>query len=366
MKLNFIENKPVYLGVVIFFSCAAFIIRSPFYEAFIDVSVSPPENIRKTDFSWITVNEWFNSQKYIITSYAMLKKAQTGIDEEVLKKIIFVKRVGAADIIRISAMADYKPEMLANTVDMIANAYVSTLNRSVVTDEKDKWPAEGKDLNDVISAYIKEIKSLSDERESFENKLKSATEYEALCDSELNRSFVGSGRAKEISDKISNLDAEILKLTHRSNFLKEQYTDNWPEMVDLNSKIDWMRSEKTKLVSELDSAVKYDEKKGMLSVEMRIARVASDGYQKQLDLLQAKLEDLEGKKNAAEARLEPVKSASFEVSDTGFTKKEGAFILNPPAINLLPDLWLQLIEGSFTGLLIWAAINAILRSRKKN
>ncbi|MFA5255425.1 MAG: hypothetical protein WC419_01860, partial [Candidatus Omnitrophota bacterium] len=54
-------------------TCLIFILRGPFYESVVDISVSPPENIRKTDFSWITVNEWFNGQIYIISSHTLLK-----------------------------------------------------------------------------------------------------------------------------------------------------------------------------------------------------------------------------------------------------------------------------------------------------
>lgn len=365
MKVYFLKNKYFYLGISLFFCCVAFIARGPFYEAFVDVSVSPPENIRKTDFSWITVNEWFNSQKYIITSYAILKKANVGIEEEKLKEMIFVRRVGAADIIRISVMADYRPEMLVSIADAVAKTYVSTLNRSVVTVEGGKLPVEGKDLNEVISAYARDIRSLCEERENIKNKLKSATDYEALCEAELNGSFSASGRAGEINNKVSQLDEEISRAVQRANILKEQYTDNWPEIVDLNSKIDSMKNEKAKLISRIDGAVRYDEKKGMLSVERRAAKVASDGYSKQLDLLETKIENLENKKSAAEARIGPSKPAFSEIPDEVFNKKEGAFILNPPAIDFLPALWWQLIKGVFTGFFIWAIINGVLSIKKK-
>ena len=365
MKVYFLKNRYFYLGFSIFFFCVAFIAKGPFYEAFVDVSISPPESIRKTDFSWITVNEWFNSQKYIITSYAILKKANVGIDEEKLKEMVFVRRVGAADIIRISVMADYRPEMLISISDAIAKTYVSTLNRSVVTAEGGKLPIESKDLSEVISAYARDIRSLREERENIKNKLKSATDYEALCEAELDGSFADSGRASEINKKVSQLDDEISKIMHKASILKEQYTDNWPEIVDLNGKINSMKTERAKLISRIDGAVRYDEKKGMLSVERRAAKVASDGNEKQLDLLEVKIENLEDQKSAAEARIGPSKPAYSEIPDEVFNKKEGAFILNPPAIDFLPDLWWQLIKGVFSGFFIWAVISGVLSIKKK-
>jgi len=129
--MNFERLKYLYLFLVIAITTFLFVIRGPAYEVYTDISVSPPEKVRRTDFSWITVNEWFNSQCYIITSHAILRDVASDLSENKLKGIVSAKRLGAADIIRITASSGDKPEKLLELVSSVADLYLGSLRHGL-------------------------------------------------------------------------------------------------------------------------------------------------------------------------------------------------------------------------------------------
>ena len=108
-----------------------FAIRTgPSHEVYVDISVNPPEKARKTDFSWITVNKWFNSRVYIIMSRFILEEAKTGISKDRLRKIVSARRLGAADIIGISARSDDNITKLEEAVNGVAYLYLGQLDKT--------------------------------------------------------------------------------------------------------------------------------------------------------------------------------------------------------------------------------------------
>ena len=124
----FTTKKVIFLLIGILSVSLFAILKAPLYEVFVDVQVDPPEEVRRTDFSWITVGQWFTTQAHIITSYTILKDVRSEIGLNRLRRIVSAKRLGAADIIRISIRSDDNPVELEKTVNDIADLYLKRQN----------------------------------------------------------------------------------------------------------------------------------------------------------------------------------------------------------------------------------------------
>lgn len=357
------KYKYIYLFVLIIIATAILVLKGPLYEVVIDISVSPPEKIRKTDFSWITVNEWFTSQTYIITSYAILKNIVSDIEIDDMKRIVRAKRLGAADIIRIHARSEEKPEKLMKLVDDIAALYLKTLNdelsKPVMEPEIDKTEKQVYDPE----LYKNLMDSLYSERAKIQRNIQTSSERLRYYVPELKKIEEQAAGLRNSHNRAVELDREISVLTQNLEKIRMVYTDNWPAAAELKQKIQVLTKEKEALAPEISLLQEVEGARELLIAKIKEDDKTLSDLKDALGSVDERLNQMIMAHQSAQKTDEAV-SAKAEVAVPS-TKTEGyGYILNPPVVNYLPDLGLQLIYGVTAGVLTWfLLVVAIFRTR---
>lgn len=355
--MNFTRFKYLYLIIILCGTIVYFVLNSPLYEVVVDIALSPPENIRKTDFSWITVNEWFTSQAYIITSHSILKDVNSDFSESKLKRIVHAKRLGASDIIRISVRSEDNPEKLLKLAGDIAIVYLQGFHRetnltaAVVRSSKEEAAEEAN-----LSPYNAEINkksvdALYEERTKVVEATRRFSEisksYElklAKIDSELKKMDI-------MNDRIRQIDNELSSSSQRVTKLREVYTENWPEVVSLNEKIRLLTREKEILAPGVASYDKLARQKLEIKTQIDVAEENLSVLKEQSSYINKRIGNLINASPAAEAITVKPKDIISELSQK--ITDEPTEIINPPTVNFLPDLGIQLAYGVISGYALW-------------
>ncbi|MDD5173462.1 MAG: hypothetical protein WC482_04180 [Candidatus Omnitrophota bacterium] len=348
-------------------TCLIFILRGPFYESVVDISVSPPENIRKTDFSWITVNEWFNGQIYIISSHTLLKDVVSDINGEKLRKMVHAKRLGAADIIRLSVRSEEKPETLLKLAAEISDLYIKKINEDTPEEKKNKEKKDEREKEALKKEALKKdgnlilknsIDALYDKRVKIKSDIYASIEQVRNYELSLNKSRQDGTRSQDIKNRLSGIENETSALTQKLTHLRTIYTDNWLEIVSLKEKIGPLEEEKRRLMSELNLALKREAEERLICDMRDNENTRLSKLKDELNLIDIRLDE---SLNMMTEETPPVPEMVKERLSKGMSY---AYILNPPTLNFLPDLEIQLINGAFIGFAIWFAIGLYTHIRR--
>jgi hypothetical protein len=361
LNINFNKYRFRYLVGILACACLAFILKGSFYEAVVDISVSPPEDIRKTDFSWITVNEWFNGQTHIISSHTLLKDVVSDISGERLRKMVYAKRLGAADIIRISVRSEEKPETLLKLAAEISDLYMRRINEEAPEEKRNKGSGNAKEvLKKDDSLFLKNAMDvLYSERAKVKKDIQTAVEQIDSYQLSLDRSKQESARSQDIKNRTYLIESEISALNQKLTHLRTIYTENWPDIIGLKEKIVPLEREKRRLVSELSVALKNEAAERQISDMMSVENKRLDKLEDELKLIDIRLD--ESLKMMEEEATQPIPEAAKERLTKGMSY---AYILNPPALNFLPDLETHIVNGAFIGFAIWFAIGLYLHMKR--
>lgn len=355
--MNFEKNRFNYLYISISVACLFFIVRGPFYEVLTDISVNPPENVRRTDFSWITVNEWFNSQAYLIKSHEILKNVKSDMKEERIKRIISVKRIGAADVIRISARSSDSISELTDLVENISTAYLANMGYAPGT-----TPMVSQDITDGNTAKIdmEYTENLKGSRAGITGEI---NRVEAMISAHEKRTGITDSELKKLQNtehRAAEIDIETMRISQELDRLKKIYTENWASVSDLTAKLTALKSERELLVSGLEKkALLENEKielKAILAEESRkLASLKSEA------MAVDKKIDERTKAYSAGRATGPVISKAIEDKNRG-----EALIINPTTTNFLPELGIQVVYGTVVGSVLWFLAGMFLGKKKAN
>ena len=328
------------------------VLTGPLYEVYIDISVNPPEMIRKTDFSWITVNEWFNSQSYIITSHSTLKKVETPISISRLRKIVSAKRLGGADIIRISAKSNNRPRELENLVLGITTLYLEELNKSV---EEMQKPVKQKTAVAKIS-----LEPLREKRAEIKKEITLAKSSLDKHQAELEGLKTQAPSLKDIEGKISQITAKISPLKQKISDLRMVYAEGWHEIVELKSKIEGLEKERSAFYLRVPEAQKTENKKLELEEKIREKKQVVLACENELGQIEYKLKVAEEKvKKPVVADKAQIAPAQDEIEKEELC----GYIINPPTLNLFPELGIRIIMGGTVSVIIWFLLGIIVRKK---
>jgi len=354
--MNFPRYKYAYLIIIIASVTAFFVLNNPLYEAVIDISLSPPENARKTDFSWITVNEWFISQTYIITSHSILKDVDSDFSENKLKRIVRAKRLGAADIMRISVRSEDNPEKLTKLAGDIAVVYLKYLQKESAKAESGKEGAA--DVNpDAAEISTKNTDALYREREKIVVYIKKLSENLKSYDLKMKKTELELQRVNRTNDRIRQIESELFGSTQRLAKLKEEYTDNWPEVASVKEKVDLLTREKEALAPQVVSLEKLEYQKLEIQDQVNALTKSINAIKERNSLIDKRIAQLINASSAVEKEQARVKDLLSDTPMRG--PNEPAEIINPPTVNFLPDLGIQLTYGVIGGYALWFLLNLL-------
>jgi len=354
--MPFNKYKFLYLSVLIGAASLIFTLMSPLREAVVDISVSPPKDVRKTDFSWITVNEWFNSQAQIIRSYHVLKNVEFDEDKSKLRGMISAERLGAADIIRIHAKSKDDPKKLLKLVKWVAVFYLEYLRG-----ESKEADISKKEIN-LAKKNAKEIRektidTIQGDRAKLEKELGSLTRRLNRYNQELKEIEPQLKKQNNARNRISQINEKITILRRKYNALKGVYTENWPSVSRIRRELEVLEKERDGelLVYELRAADNIENKKKSIKNNIdesgeHIARLKNK--LKSIDISLSRLEA----SPKEEVSVKKKKNISGKMNGSGF-------IINPPTINFLPDLWENLMRGVISGALVWILMCLFFKKR---
>lgn len=348
--MHFERNSLAYLIIIISVATFGFMLSGPFYEVLTDISVSPPEVVRKTDFSWITVNEWFNGQTYLITSHVILKNADDLIEESKLKKIISAKRIGAADIIRISARSADNIETLVSVVDAVAKAYMDVANKDdlVITP-----PVEGPSADS--EAYSR---SLNKERDDLSTRISFLRLAIDKLEQKAAAVQLDIKKGQDLSRRAAELDRDIEKSSLQLEQLKKVYTENWSSVSELTSKINVLKEERNAVSTELERAKRLEAENLALTAEILSSKRELESLGSEKAVLEKKINEIS---RMPVSRGQMIDMGNEEKYMVGMS----TFIINPTTVNFLPDMGLQILYGMVTGVIVWLLAGLLLKFYRK-
>ena len=354
--MNFSRYRFIIPIAVLASSLLILALRGPFYEAFVDVSVSPPENIRRTDFSWITVNEWFLTQSHLIESHAVLKNITHETNEEKLRKIVSAKRISGADIIRISVKSNEQVDKSIKICEEIASLYVKIINKEEGVPVKEEIREEiSQRKNEVLTVTIN---TLTKQQNRLKGELLLVNQKLQDYEIELSKLQVEAKILGDSQIKIIQLDNQIAGLNQKLAQLRTIYTDNWPAVVELKQKVEPLEKERLKLFESLPPAQEIEDRKNELTAQIRNAKTNIENIKAEINRtdnrLNSALASLSLAQGVPEQKINPPQKISPE--ETGF-----AFIINPATINFFPDLGTQFIYSGLIAALSWLALRMIFR-----
>lgn len=364
MDISFNRHKLIYFCIIATLTSLVSILTGPLHEVYVDISVSPPENVRRTDFSWITVNEWFMTQAYIIMSHDILKDVTSKIGEERLKQVISAQRLDAADIIRISAGAKENPFELEEAIGQIAEIYLKRVNKPEEAKKLPKEPEKKAEVKFNQVTYQRELDLLSIDRQNLENEINNIEGHLKTQEDNLKEVQDNQAKINDLAGHIANIDSQLSGKKQRLTSLRTTYADAWPEVAKLKQEVDMLEEEKGKYSQELtvESGIlhKNEEKKNKLNISIRNDKEAIDNRQKELTGINNRIKEITELITAKEEEAKKKEEAP-KTEVTSEKKEEQGYILNPPVINFLPELWVRLFFGFLSGCLIWYIAYLILR-----
>lgn len=344
---DFKRYKIVYLAIILSCSMLIAFLTAPSYPgAFVDISVEPPGNVRMTDFSWITVNEWFITQACLIKGDEILDGIKTDIGKEELKRDLSVGRLGAANIIRISISSNRDIGKSKKLVGDIANLYLSQLGKpdreDAGTSKMNEWrrKIEHGDLTGERAKIVDEIAAADKRFNDYEAKLK---QLEARPE-----------QLQQIKIRMASLDKELVGLKAQVVSLQAVYTDNWPAVINLRNNISAKEKERQLLESNLPVAQKTEvEKTGMIS--------EIDKEKKNIQSLQGKINEIDSLLAEREERGAAVKDEEAAPSK----EPAGNHIITAPTENKQRSglmLGRRLLIAAIIGVVFWFFVGLIFKN----
>lgn len=340
---DFRRYKTAYLIIVLFVSIAAAFQITPFYtEIFTDISVKPPADIRKTDFSWVTVEEWFNTQARLITSHSILGDIRSGFGEDKLREMISAKRIGASDIVRISLSSRGDEKELKRILGNISETYLAQLNETsrrsedvvVAAPASPESPANM--LWDERLRMVAEAEKIKKELKSDEAKLKPVEARLA--------------QLKDIKARISRINNELRPMNAELEAMRKKYTDNWPAVAGLKIKADILENEKRDLAANLSAEKALEDEKAKLTEKI-------DGNRKTVSDIENELKKIDIQPVRAEKRPAIVKEKT-----KGEKEVVAGHIITPPTRKIFPELWIRLSVCLTAGLVLWLLLGLVLKN----
>lgn len=360
--MHFLKFKYIYLALFIFLATAAFVFQGSLYEVVIDIIVNPPADTRKTDFSWITVNEWFVSQTHLVTSYSILKEVKTDIPIEKLKKIVTAKRMGASDIIRISATSEDSMK-LAKLVDDIASVYLKDLALKSAATENKKNTVTGmeKGLVPMEKVHGNTLRTLLERRVKAESESKRLRQLITIYETELKKIEREPSDIDTIRRRISDIDNTRVATEARLAKLMEVYTDSWPEVANAKARLTELKSEKDALSTMRDNAQKLLNRRTGLSGGLRDAKADLSRAENELAEINQSLD-----MGLMATTIKAIENGDVSENADKLQKEieKFGYVINPPNINYLPNLEINFLLGLLTGSSLWVLLFLLARIRK--
>ena len=361
MAIDISKHKALFYGITVGLFSLACIATGPLYEVYVDIGVSPPQNIRRTDFSWITVNEWFTTQTCIITSYNTLKDVESNIGVAKLRDIISARRLDSADIIRISARSEADPFAMQEVIAKITSAYLKRLNG---TDAVKPLPDEAEKINgpeEFLKEDREELGALQANRGRIEEKIDAEKSKLTMLEKELSAIENSQPNIKELRSRIAALNGQIAVMTQKYSSLKTTYADAWPEVSKLKAEIVALQKEREGysqvLADGLLTAASTQGRKNQLNSDIGDSRQTLGALRQEI----ASIDDRIG------VIIHPAgKSKNKEiVKEEAIPQEERmqGYVLNPPTINFLPELWGRLLFGFLFGTFFWHIIYLIFTKK---
>jgi len=354
--MSFNKNKFLYLAVLVGVASLIFALTSPLYEAIVDISVSPPKDVRRTDFSWITVNEWFNSQAHIIRSYHVLENVEFDGNKDRLREMISAERLGAADIIRIHAKSKDDPKKLLKLVKWVAIFYLDYLRGEL---KEADMPKKEIKLAKKSAKEIREkkIDVLQKNQTKLKKELGLLTRRLNRYNQELKEIEPQLKKQDNARNRISQINEKITVVQRKYNALKGVYTENWPAVSKIKRELEVLKKERDEELSayELFAADNIEDKGNSIKNNINESR-------EKIMRLKNKLESIDISLNRLEASPKKEVSVKKKKNVSGKIKGSG-FIINPPTVNFLPDLWENLMRGVIVGVPVWVLMCLFFKKR---
>jgi len=345
---DFKKYKFIYLAVILSATLLIALRGAPLYrEVFVDIAVEPPDSARRTDFSWITVNEWFVTQIRLITSDTILGNVKSDIKKEKLKYIVSAHRLGASNIIRISVFSDEKPERLKQLASDIAGLYLEQLNNPAGQAGKPAGPsqADRKKTYDAIATG----------RSKIEEEISAADKRLRRDETELQSLTAKETRSKGVKERALEIDRMIIQLKVELTRLKASYTDGWPAVSKVRKQIDTLETERQKLGPGLDAAQALEEKIAVLAGNAATAK-------KDIEALRSELKETEGRL----ARMEREETAALQTRQENLKKTKGSGrIITAPTQGmqrLSAALGIRLLIAIVAGIIFWFLLKLIFKN----
>ena len=361
MAIDISKHKALFYGITVGIFSLLCIATGPLYEVYVDIGVTPPQNIRRTDFSWITVNEWFTTQTCIITSYNTLKDVESNIGVAKLRDIISAHRLDSADIIRISARSEHDPFAIQEVIAKISSVYLKRLNG---TDEVKPFPGEAEKMNspeEFLKESRGELATLQAGRGQIEEKVDAERYKLTLLEKELSAIENSQPNIKELRGRIAALDGQIAAMTQRYSSLKTTYADDWPEVSKLKAGIAALQNDREgysrALADGLLAAASTQGRKNQLNSDIKDSRQTLGALKQEMSAINDKIGEIIRPAGKSKKK-ETVKEEAVPQEE----RMQG-YILNPPTINFLPELWGRLLFGFLFGNFFWHILYLILTKK---
>ena len=295
---DFRRYKIIYLFIILFIALLFAFRSAPlFHEVFVDITANPPEEVRKTDFSWIATAGWFNTQGRLINSPSILEGVKSSFSREELKKIVSAQRLGVSDIIRITVRSKADTVELKRLANDIANLYLNQLNnpdKGIEQAEK-AGPGEPANKSDQENKARRTTKynSLTKEGEETREKITAVSKRLEGHKNDLKLIEMQPMQLKEIKRRIDAIDKTLIPLKLQLAKLRATYTDNWPSVADLKAKADILESEKQKLNSDLSVEQELEDKKADIINKIKEDEREDGNLQNELKKIESSLIQIE-------------------------------------------------------------------------
>jgi len=325
------KSKSLIIIASLVFAPLFALFTGPSYEVYVDIKVNPPENIRRTDFSWITVNEWFNTQAHLIDSYFVLKEVKTDIPIGRLRKMVSAKRLGNADIIRLYVRASGKASELEDIATQLMTIYLKHLE--AVCGPNNVGPTEAEAQDDKAN-HIEIIKLLNTE------KAKALKEFDIISGhlknntEKLEKVKTSQAMLKDIQTRLRQIEREMATSKRKLTTIRKIYAEDWHEVVSLKRTIVMLAEEKKELNRELIINQRVEDTR--LELKKRITN-----EEDALKALKLDLADIEKRRNSLKKIHRPEEKTKY------------CYIINPPTFVSLPEFALRLFLGASLILSFW-------------
>ena len=158
-------------------------------------------------------------------------------------------------------------------------------------------------------------------------------------------------------NRISQINGQITAVQRKYNALKGVYTENWPAVSKIKRELEVLEKERDEELSvyELLAADNIEDKGNSVKNNINENRASIARLKNKLKSIDISLNRLVGSPKE-EVSVKKKKSVSGKAKGSGF-------IINPPAINLLPDLWENLMRGVISGVLVWALMCLVFKKK---